>query len=100
MPQLRVCVIGAGAAGLTAARHLTSELDVFDVRVFEKASRVGGTWVYSENTGIDERGIPVHSSLYRNLRYSVSFLLIDTSFLVPSGAPNVNFWKISVRKTI
>ena len=84
-----MCVIGAGAAGLAAARHLTSELDVFDVRVFEQASRVGGTWVYNENTGIDERGIPVHSSLYRNLRYSVSFLLIDSksikvfSFLVP-----------------
>ena len=78
MSQLRVCVIGAGAAGLAAARHLTSELDVFDVRVYDQASRVGGIWVYSENTGPDERGIPVHSSIYRNLRYSVSFLLIHT----------------------
>ena len=78
MPKLRVCVIGAGAAGLAAARHLTSELDVFEVRVFEQASRVGGIWVYSENTGIDERGITVHSSIYRNLRYSVSFLSIHT----------------------
>ena len=34
---LRVCVIGAGAAGLTAARHLTSQLDMFDVSVFEQA---------------------------------------------------------------
>ena len=67
---LRVCVIGAGAAGLSAARHLTiaSELDVFDVQVFEQSSRVGGTWVYSENTGIDERGFPIHSSIYWNLR--------------------------------
>ena len=40
MPQLRVCVIGAGAAGLAAARHLTSELDVFDVRVFEQLALV------------------------------------------------------------
>ena len=96
MPQLRVCVIGAGAAGLAAARHLTSELDVFDVRVFEKASRVGGTWVYSENTGIDGRGIPVHSSLYRNLRYSVSFLLIDTKcsvFWYHQGHPTSIFGK-------
>ena len=61
-------MIGAGAAGLTAARHLTSQLDVFDVSVFEQASRVGGTWVYNENTGTDERGFPVHSSMYRNLR--------------------------------
>ena len=65
---LRVCVIGGGAAGLSAARHLTSELDVFDVQVFEQSSRVGGTWVYSENTGIDELGFPIHSSIYWNLR--------------------------------
>ena len=61
-------MIGAGAAGLTAARHLTSLLDVFDVTVFEQASRVGGTWVYNENTGTDERGFPIHSSIYKNLR--------------------------------
>ena len=68
MKLLRVCVIGAGAAGLTAARHLSSQLDVFDVTVFEQASHVGGTWVYNENTGTDERGFPIHSSIYRNLR--------------------------------
>ena len=61
-------MIGAGASGLTAARHLTSQLDVFDVSVFEQASRVGGTWVYNENTGTDKRGFPVHSSVYRDLR--------------------------------
>ena len=64
-------MIGAGAAGLAAARNLTNELDAFDVRVFEQASRVGGTWVYTENTGIDERGIPVHSRIYRNLSGSI-----------------------------
>ena len=66
-------MIGAGAAGLAAARNLTNELDAFDVRVFEQASRVGGTciWVYTENTGIDERGIPVNSRIYRNLSGSI-----------------------------
>ena len=61
-------MIGAGAAGLAAARHLTSQLDVFDVTVFEKASCVGGTWAYNENTGTDEHGYPIHSSIYKNLR--------------------------------
>ena len=65
-------MIGAGAAGLSAARHLTSEQDVFDVHVFEQSSCVGGTWVFTEDTGLDERGIPVHSSVYRNLRYSIA----------------------------
>ena len=69
MRRARVCVIGAGAAGLAAARHLTAcQLNVFDVSVFEQASCIGGTWVYNENTGTDDRGLPIHSSIYRNLR--------------------------------
>ena len=36
-------MVGAGAAGLSAARHLTSELDAFEVHVFEQSSCVGGT---------------------------------------------------------
>ena len=67
-------MIGAGAAGLSAARHLTSEPDAFDVQVFEQSSCVGGTWVFTEDTGVDERGIPVHSSVYRNLRYIAGYL--------------------------
>ena len=65
---VRVCVIGAGGAGLAAARHLTSELDTFDVSVFEQASSIGGIWVYNEKTGTDERGLPIYSSIYQNLR--------------------------------
>ena len=65
---VRVCVIGAGGAGLAAARHLTSQLDIFDVSVFEQASSVGGTWVYNEKTGTDERGLPIFSSIYKNLK--------------------------------
>jgi len=41
---------------------------VFDVSVFEQASCIGGTWVYNENTGSDESGLPIHSSIYKNLR--------------------------------
>ena len=61
-------MIGAGAAGLVAARHLTSQPSIFDVSVFEQASFIGGTWVYTENTGTNEHGLPIHSSMYRNLR--------------------------------
>ena len=70
---LRAAVIGAGAAGLTMARHLAPPAG-FDshsigsgVRivptVFEMADRVGGTWIYNEKTGPK-----VHSSMYKNLR--------------------------------
>lgn len=65
---MRVCVVGAGAAGLCAARHLLVEPCVTEVDVLEQTSQLGGTWVYTENTGYDDFGLPIHSSMYKSLR--------------------------------
>ena len=63
-----VCVIGAGAAGLCALRHFTTRLDKFDpVVCYEQTDKVGGTWNYTDNTGTDHHGLPIHSSMYRDL---------------------------------
>ncbi|KAJ2939792.1 hypothetical protein O0L34_g17983 [Tuta absoluta] len=64
----RVCVIGAGAAGLCAARHLLVEPCVKEVDILEQAAQLGGTWVYTENTGYDDFGLPIHTSMYKSLR--------------------------------
>ncbi|XP_001603494.1 flavin-containing monooxygenase FMO GS-OX4 isoform X1 [Nasonia vitripennis] len=65
----KVCVIGAGAAGLCAARHLAKNSNAgFEFAVFEKTDRVGGTWLYTDRTGKDDNGLPIHSSMYKNLR--------------------------------
>ncbi|MQM09976.1 hypothetical protein Taro_042863 [Colocasia esculenta] len=66
-----VAVIGAGAAGLVAARELRRE--GFSVVVFERLGTVGGTWVYdadveSDPMGTDPSRAVVHSSLYESLR--------------------------------
>lgn len=65
-----VGVIGAGAAGLSAARHISATPGMTLV-VWEKADRVGGTWVYTPQVGKDEYGLPVFSSMYKNLRWVV-----------------------------
>nr|XP_045624145.1 flavin-containing monooxygenase FMO GS-OX5-like isoform X2 [Procambarus clarkii] len=62
-----VGVIGGGAAGLCAARHILATGDMLPV-VWEKATKVGGTWVYSPQSGTDEHGLPIHSSMYKNLK--------------------------------
>ncbi|KAG0490322.1 hypothetical protein HPP92_007185 [Vanilla planifolia] len=67
----RVAVIGAGAAGLVAARELHREGHA--VVVFERGGRIGGTWVYTPSTesdplGRDPKRKIVHSSLYDSLR--------------------------------
>ena len=60
----RVAIIGAGAAGLCCARHFARDLDsAYHVKVFEKGSEVGGTWIYS--SAADGH---THSSIYKNLR--------------------------------
>lgn len=53
----RFAVIGAGAGGLCAAKHL---IDAgVDVTVFEMGSHIGGLWVYDNDNG--------RSSAYRSL---------------------------------
>ncbi|XP_015882028.3 flavin-containing monooxygenase FMO GS-OX5 isoform X1 [Ziziphus jujuba] len=69
--SVKAAVIGAGVAGLCAARELRRE--GHRVVVFEKADRIGGLWYYdprveSDPLGIDPNRETVHSSLYLSLR--------------------------------
>lgn len=65
----RVAVVGAGAAGLCAARHILSRSGRFAPPVvFELSENVGGTWCYDERVGKLDNGLPVHGSMYRDLR--------------------------------
>jgi Flavin-binding monooxygenase-like len=50
----KVCVIGAGPSGITAAKNLLDE--GVDVTVFDFGSEVGGNWVFNETEG--------HSSVF------------------------------------
>ncbi|KAL3043147.1 hypothetical protein OYC64_020961 [Pagothenia borchgrevinki] len=66
--MLRVAVVGGGAAGLCAARHILSKGKRFAPPVlFELTDNIGGTWCYDERITY-ENGRPVHSSMYRDLR--------------------------------
>ena len=64
-------VIGAGPAGLVAARELLRE--GHSVKVFEQAPWLGGVWKLNEQIeddplGQNELRSAVHSSMYENLR--------------------------------
>ncbi|GMI66933.1 hypothetical protein like AT5G61290 [Hibiscus trionum] len=73
----KVAVIGAGIAGLVTARELQRE--GHHVTVFEKANRVGGTWLYDpramsfldypfvKKEGGDPRPFPGHEEILRFL---------------------------------
>ena len=66
---MRVAVIGAGAAGVCALKHLTARPNLFVAVGFEQLGRVGGTWIYTEKVGLDDHGLPIQSSMYKNLKY-------------------------------
>ncbi|GJQ14554.1 hypothetical protein GpartN1_g6345.t1 [Galdieria partita] len=60
----KIAVIGAGAAGLIAAKNLRDS-GLFQVEVFEEMDTVGGTWVYQEEIA---SSYYFQSSMYRDLR--------------------------------
>ncbi|RRT68235.1 hypothetical protein B296_00024287 [Ensete ventricosum] len=96
----RVAVIGAGAAGLVAARELRRE--GLRVVVFERDAAIGGTWVYTPATESDPLGLDpgrdiVLSSLYDSLRTNLpreSMGFLDYPFSsrrAPDGADTRRF---------
>ncbi|KAK0092882.1 hypothetical protein PV326_000380 [Microctonus aethiopoides] len=66
--KTKVAIIGGGVAGLIVARHISSRPEDYSLTVFEQTNQVGGTWVYTDDTEYDKNGLPVHSSMYKNLR--------------------------------
>ncbi len=69
-PSKNVAVIGAGAAGLAAARQL-KRVGLSPV-IFEAGATLGGTWVYTDATESDPISVApdrqrVHTSMYANL---------------------------------
>ncbi|XP_017771382.1 PREDICTED: senecionine N-oxygenase-like isoform X1 [Nicrophorus vespilloides] len=63
---MRVGIIGAGAAGLTSAKHIIQ--GGHDCEVLELQEDLGGTWIYSDDVGADKYGFPIYSAMYQNLR--------------------------------
>ena len=74
----KIAILGAGAAGLCAAKHLTT--NGFDVTVFEKGTQIGGLWVYENDNGLS----PAYRSLHVNSENRVT-AYVDFPF--PSDAP-------------
>lgn len=74
----RIAVIGAGAAGLAAARHLLARR--VEIVVYELGSRIGGLWVYENDNGLS----PAYLSLHLNSEIRVTAY---KEFPFPDGSP-------------
>ncbi|XP_015756330.1 PREDICTED: senecionine N-oxygenase-like [Acropora digitifera] len=69
--KLRVCIIGAGPSGLSVLyqfNQLKAQGEQLpEIVCFEKQSDWGGLWNFSNETGTDKYGEPVHGSMYQGL---------------------------------
>lgn len=75
----RVCIIGAGPSGITAAKNLIQQ-GLTNFTVFEKNSRLGGNWVFDEDNE--------HSSVYETTHIiSSNFLSVYEDFPMPFEYP-------------
>jgi dimethylaniline monooxygenase (N-oxide forming) len=74
----KVAVVGAGAAGLCAAKHLLGK--GMEVVVYELGSRIGGLWVYENDNGLS----PAYLSLHVNSEAQVTAY---KDFPFPDSAP-------------
>lgn len=78
----RVGVIGAGASGLCAAKHL---LEVgLDVTVFEIGTQVGGLWCYMNDSGRSSAYRTLHINTAKNVTNFRDFLFKDDVQRFPS----------------
>ncbi|QNG20249.1 NAD(P)-binding domain-containing protein [Rhodococcus triatomae] len=75
----RVCVIGAGSAGIAAVKVLAER--GIDVECFELSDRVGGNWVWRNSNGV--------SAAYRSLHINTSRRRMEFSdFPMPGDLPD------------
>ncbi len=76
---MRVCIIGAGPSGLTAAKNCLEAGIPYDH--FERSGAVGGNWVFDDATG--------HSSVYENTHIISSKTLSSyEDFPMPATYPD------------
>lgn len=76
--ERRVCIIGAGASGISAAKTFKQHGISFDC--FEKGSGIGGNWRYNNDNGL--------SSAYRSLHINTNRDVMSYSdFPLPKSLP-------------
>ena len=64
----KVAIIGAVLSGILVMHHLQQSSTRFYIKTFEQNYDVGGLWLYTDETKVNECGLPVHSAMYNDFR--------------------------------
>ena len=74
--DLRICIIGAGPSGITAAKNLL-DAGFRDTVIYDRGRAVGGNWVFDAESG--------HSSVFETTKIGISTWLPHTPNPSPQG---------------
>ncbi|XP_052761704.1 uncharacterized protein LOC128204330 [Mya arenaria] len=64
----RICIIGAGPAGVSAMYHFAQMANFPEMVCYDKQGRWGGMWNYTWRTGTDKYGEPCFNAMYKRLQ--------------------------------
>lgn len=84
MAVRKVAVIGAGAAGLCAAKHLLAK--GHEVVVYELGTRIGGLWVYENDNGLSGAYQSLHVNSENKVTAYKDFPFPDSAPIYPDHA--------------
>ncbi|CAG4986717.1 unnamed protein product [Colias eurytheme] len=89
----RICIIGAGIAGLTSGKSLQDE--GFNFTILEATEHFGGTWRYEPRVGNYDNGLPIFSSMYKHLRTNLPKPTMELKgFPIPEDMPSYPTWEM------
>lgn len=74
--EVKVCVIGAGSSGITAAKALHEAGIPFNC--FEKGSKIGGNWLYNNDNGLSSSYQSLHINTSKQMMAYSDFPMPDT----------------------
>ena len=84
MAARKIAVIGAGAAGLCAAKHLLSK--GIEVVIYELGTRIGGLWVYENDNGLSGAYQSLHVNSENKVTAYKDFPFPDSAPIYPDHA--------------
>lgn len=84
MARKSYAVIGAGAGGLCAAKNLRAA--GLNVTIFEAGSRIGGLWVYENDSGMSSAYRSLHINSEAKVSSFIDFPFPDDAPLYPNTA--------------
>jgi dimethylaniline monooxygenase (N-oxide forming) len=84
MAVRKIAVIGAGAAGLCAAKHLLSK--GIEVVIYEMGTRIGGLWSYESDNGLSGAYQSLHVNSENKVTAYKDFPFPDSAPIYPDHA--------------